>query len=175
MATQATPSPATPAPKRTTKAGINLENFEDIIVYKDVPEVSEVTSLDDALGRLGNDTKKLFSIIRSGLQEQAIEAARNSADGWLLMTDDRKPVTDPSGALVPFTGALADAEDVNPVVLQIAKSAFDYDSIDSEDPKSAEKKRESKQAAKDLIKTMPKILDGLKRKAAAKNAKPTAA
>lgn len=152
-------------PKRTTKGGVDLDSFEDVLLYKDVPVVAEVKDINDALGRLGNDHKKLLGIIRDGLQQEAINSARDANEGWKVMDSETRKPTE-----VAFGGTLANAEIVNPTVLMFAKNNFGYDEIDGKDPKSAEKKREAKQAAKDLIKSLPVVLEGLKKRSAALNA-----
>ena len=140
---------------RTTKSGIDLNTFEDVKLYKDVPSVAEVASVQDALARLGNDHNKLLTIIRDGLQSEAVAAARGSQEGWKQIDEDGKP-TD-----TQFSGSLANGEDVNPVVLMFAKLNFGYD-----EAKNADEKRAAKQSAKEMIKGMPKVLEGLKNKAA---------
>lgn len=163
MASQA--NTLTETAKRTTKGGTDLNTFEEVLLYKDIPVVPEVKDMNDALARLGNDHKKLLSIIKDGLQQEAINKAREDASGWKVMdAETRKPTED------VFTGTLANAEIVNPTVLLFAKNNFGYDEIDSKDPESATKKRAAKDAAKDLIKSMPVILEGLKKRSAALNA-----
>ena len=145
---------------RTTKRGLDLTSFEDLTIYKEVPVVAEVANVEDALARLNGDNSKLLSIIRDGLQQEAVSEARKSADGWKLIDEDGKPTE------TAFAGSLANSEDVNPVVLMFAKLNFGYD-----DAKNADEKRAAKQAAKDMIKQMPPVLEGLRKKAEASSAK----
>lgn len=165
-----TPSNGTAAPAalpviRTTRGGVSLETFDDVKLFKNVPEVSEVTSVAEALERVGNDEKKLFSIIRAGLNAAAVEAARESSDGWLLIDDSGKDTTE------VFAGTLVSSEILNPLVLTLAKLSHDYDEIESKDPKSAEKKRAAKDAALEDIKQNPKMIESLKKKQLALQAK----
>ena len=155
MATsQTTPAPV---PKITTKSGTDLATFEDVRLYKAVPTVPPVQSVADALLRLGNDNARLLSIINEGLQSEAIEKARQSDDGWMLLDENGKETTE------AYTGSLANSEDVNPVVLMFAKLMFGYDEAAAK--KDADGKRAAKDKAREAIKGMPQVLDGLRAKA----------
>ncbi len=142
---------------RVTKGGLSSETFEDVTLYKDIPVVSPVTSLDDAMARLGNDTAKLFAIITEGIQSEAKESARKATDGWLTFDENEKPTSE------VFTGNLLASEVVNPIVLQFAKLMFDFPEGKGSDP---DKKRASKQAARDYIKNDAKLMEGLRKKSA---------
>lgn len=153
MDTNATPKPET---LRTTRRGIDLSNFDDVTLYKDVPKPTAVTSIQDALHALGNDHNRLMEIVNSGLASDAVEKARLADEGWLILSEDGKATSD------VFSGQLASSEVVNPTVLLFAKNNFDYDSAET-----SEEKRAAKQAAKDLIRSMPKVLEGLQKRSAA--------
>jgi hypothetical protein len=153
--TQANPAPST-EPIRTTKRGIDLSTFEDVTLYKDVPRPHVVDSIQAALAALGNDHNRLMEIVNSGLASAAVENARTSDAGWLKLDDDGKPTQE------TFDGQLASNEVVNPTVLLFAKNNFDYDRAET-----PEAKRAAKQSAKDLIRSMPKVLEGLQKRSAA--------
>ena len=72
------------------------------------------------------------------------------------MDDDGKQTTE------VFSGQLASTEVVNPIVLMFAKLSFDYESATTPEAKKA-----AKQAAKDYIRTVPKILEDIQKKSAA--------
>ena len=137
--------------KSISKSGIALPAFETVTLYKDVDNVPAVTSMTDALDRVGNDEAKLLKIIEAGLQEESEQAARASADGW----------TDAEGKV--FDAPLVNSEDLNPIVLQFAKLNYDYDVHQANS--NADGKREAKKQAIEDIKGMPKVLEGLTRKA----------
>ena len=137
--------------KAITKSGIALPAFETVTLYKDVPNVPSVTSMSDALDRVGNDEAKLLKIIEAGLQEESEQSARASAEGW----------TDAEGKV--FDAPLVNSEDLNPIVLQFAKLNYDYDVHQANG--NADGKREAKKQAIEDIKGMPKVLEGLTRKA----------
>jgi hypothetical protein len=148
---------------RTTKSGLDLTSFEDVTLYKKVPVIAEVHSLEDALHRLGNDKAKLLTILRDGLQAEATRSARESSEGWKVLEEGKETET-------PFEGTLANPEDVNPVVLMFAKLNFGFDDIvtTKENPQAGrDAKAAAKQAAKDLIRSMPQVLTALQKKAAA--------
>lgn len=159
MATsQTSATPAAPAPKLTTKKVKNLETFEDVLLAKTVPTVPPVVSVEEALRRVGNDHKKLLSLIQEGLQADAIESARDSNDGWFETDDDGDPTE------VPFTGTAADSKVVNFAVLSVAKMMFDFDSATTK-----EQKREAKKLAAEEIKSNPRMLASLQKRAAPKS------
>lgn len=145
--------------KRTTKGGLDLNTFENVKLFKEVPIVPPVTSVEEALARVGNDTSKLMKLLTDGLQSEAVEAARSDNSDWKMIDADDKDTEQ------VFEGTLANTEDVNPVVLMFAKLNHGFDDIDSKAPNSADLKRAAKQAAIADIKEMPKVLDGLRRKA----------
>jgi hypothetical protein len=139
--------------QRTTKSGIDLSTFDDVLLFKDVPLVAEVADIPDALARLGNDNKKLLAIIRDGLQAEAIRAAREDSNGWKKTDENGKPTDE------VFNGTLASNEVVNPVVLMFAKLNFGYDKATN-----ADEKRVAKDKAREMIKGMPVVLEGLRTK-----------
>lgn len=142
---------------RTTKSGVNLANFEDVTLFKTVPQVAAVTSIEDALTRLGGDVNKLFSVITDGLNSLAVDAARKSSEGWLEVDETGKDTEK------VFEGTLVSPEILNPMVLQVAKLNYGFDEIPKSD-KSADLKREAKAKAMQDIKDSPLILAGMKRK-----------
>lgn len=145
---------------KTTKRGLDLSTFNDVLLYKKVPAIVPVDKMEHALSRVSGDHAKLLKFINDGLQAEAVAAARNDNSGWMLIDDQDKETTD------VFSGQLANAEDVNPIVLQFAKLSFGYEDIDSKDPKSAELKKASKDQAKAFIRTIPRIMEDLQKKAA---------
>jgi hypothetical protein len=151
-------APAAPAPKLTTKKVKNLDTFEDVLLAKTVPTVPPVVSVEEALHRVGNDHKKLLSLIQEGLQADAIEQARNSNDGWFETDEDGDP-TD-----VEFTGTAADSKVVNFAILNVAKIMFDFDAATTK-----EQKREAKKLAAEEIKSNPRMLASLQKRAAPKS------
>ena len=151
----ATPSNVTTL--RTTKSGINLEDFSDVSLYKVVPQVAAVTSIQDALDRLGNDSTKLFEVITDGLNSLAVEKARKDGEGWLQVDENGKDTTE------TFKGTLVSPEVLNPVVLMMAKLNHGFDEI-PKSADSAELKRKAKEAALEDIKSSPIVLAGLKKK-----------
>lgn len=140
----------------TTKRGIDLSTFEDVTLYKVVVPPARVEKVNDALALLGNDHSKLMSIINQGLAADAVATSRKNMEGWCKMDDDGKQTTE------VFSGQLASTEVVNPIVLMFAKLSFDYESATTPEAKKA-----AKQAAKDYIRTVPKILEDIQKKSAA--------
>lgn len=142
---------------KTTRSGVSLEDFSDVSLFKSVPQVAEVTSLEDALARLGGDSNKLFSVITNGLNSLAVEAARKDSSGWLKIDENGKETSE------VFTGTLVSSEVLNPVVLMLAKLNHGFDEIPKGE-NSADLKREAKEKALQDIKDSPIVLAGLKKK-----------
>lgn len=143
---------------RTPKSGINLEDFSEVSLFKLVPQVAAVTSIEDALARLGNDPSKLFSVITDGLNGLAVEEARKSQEGWLTVDENGKDTQE------VFKGTLVSPEVLNPVVLMLAKLNHGFDEIEKKSDKSADLKRAAKEKAMEDIKNSPIVLAGLKKK-----------
>lgn len=149
-------NPNTPVaePLRPQATLFDLDTMEEVLLYKEV-EFSDVTTSEEALARLGNDTAKLLEVINRGLRSEiASEAKKNPSIPW--MQEDEK------GNLVPFSGTLVNAKDVNTFALNMAKSIFGYS---KEMP--IEKRREAKQNALNVIKNTEVIRENFKKQATA--------
>lgn len=131
---------------------LDLTTFENVTLEKDL-EFAPVTSVSEASERLGNDASKLLKVINDGLEAEARRQARKDPNGWSALNDDDERV--------PFTGTPANAKVVNGMVLTLAKSVFGFSKDLSKDAKAA-----SKESARNLIKSTPAILEGLKKSAA---------
>ena len=153
---------------RTTKGGISLDDFSDVKLYKDVPAIAPPATVKDALEYLGNDHAKLLKIIHSGLQADAVTTARENESGWLKFDEDGKPTSE------SFSGSLVSGEILNPVVLnlsrinpvEVVRNGKTVE-ITWDDAQSPEEKRAVKAATIDMIRTTPRIVEGLKKKMAA--------
>lgn len=140
------------------KSGISLDTFDTIKLYRDYTVPEPVTSVEDALSRLGHDHAKLLAVISDGLKAAIQNEARTATDGWYQLGD--------GDAKEPFDGQLADSEDVNPVVLMFAKLSFGYD-----EAKTPEERKAAKTSAFEYVKSDPKIVASLQKKASARAAK----
>ena len=153
------------APSRTTKSGISLESFDDVKLFKFVPATPAVTSVQDALSRLGNDHAKLLSIIHSGLQAEAVSSARNDDSNWLMIDENGKD-TDQT-----FSGSLVSSDILNPFVLAMSRvnpatvlrNGKEVE-ITWDECQSPEEKRAVKDATLEMIRTTPRIVANLKKK-----------
>ena len=157
---------------RTTKGGIDLESFEDVKLFKDVPTPAEPKSVQDALTVLGNDHAKLLKIIHSGLVQEAVASARNSDAGWLKFDENGKETAE------GFSGTLVSSEILNPVVLNLSRinpvevlRNGNKVEITWDEAQDREEKRAVKDATLEMIRSTPRIVEGLKKKmaSAAKN------
>lgn len=155
-------TPSAPGTVLTTKAGTNLETFDEVKMYKRIPKVAPITSVNDALAQVGGDHAKLFTLLTNAVQAHAIEAARQSNDGWKVMDEDGKETEE------AFTGQLAIPEVVNPYVLFFAKNEFGFDKPDA----TPDSRRKAKEDAREYIRTNEVLLNSLKKKSAALAATP---
>ncbi len=152
-------------PSRTTKSGISLESFEDVKLFKLVPATAPVTSVQDALTRLGNDHAKLLAIIHSGLQAETVNAARQDDSGWLKIDENGKDTSE------TFEGSLVSSDILNPFVLAMSRvnpatvlRAGKEVEITWDECQSPEEKRAVKDATLEMIRTTPRIVANLKKK-----------
>ena len=162
---------AAPATVRTTKSGIDLNSFNDVKMYKDLPKLPAVTSIEDALARINHDKEKLLTLLSAALQAEAVESARTSEDGWLLFDDNGAPTSE------AFAGTLIAKDVLNPVVLNLARinstpviRGGKTVEITWDEAENGVEKRAVKESTLEMIRTTPKIVEGLKRKMAATNA-----
>lgn len=166
----ATPSGVSaPETIKTQKSGLDLTTFSDVKMFKTVTPPSKVTSINEALAHLGNNHEKLLEIVNSGLREAEIEKSRASSEGWVTVDEEGKET--------PFEGTLIEKDEdvvsVNQLVLALAKNVFGYDDADSisDVDKKRAAKRDSKEQAKEYIRSNEKMLNGLKARLAKSAAK----
>lgn len=144
---------------KAQRSQLDLESFEDVTLIK-VGSFTPVTTTAEALARLANDSAKFIEVINRGLKSEEQQAmVDNSSIPW--------KIEDEEGNLTDYTGATADKKVVNALVLNLAKSAA-YPPYEKD--ATAEVKRNAKDFAKNMIKTTPMILEGLKKNAAAASA-----
>ena len=149
-------TPSTTETLKIQKSVFDLDSFEDVTLVKEVA-YSPVASTEEALARLGNDAAKLIAVINDGLRTELRTSERENPAGFVLADEDGKPTEE------TFAGTIADSGKVNAVVLAMAKSVFGLN------PKaSREEKRKAKDAAINLVRTTPAIVEGLRNSAAAK-------
>ena len=72
----------------------DLDTFTEVTVVKEHEAAPEITSIQQALELLGNDSKRLFTIIQGGIEADIKREAGDSPEGWLMETDE--------GELIPF-------------------------------------------------------------------------
>ena len=104
-----------PKMKEVTKTGTSLDTLQEVTLYKQVAHVPEIKDMKEALARVNNDQTKLLKMIRDGLQEEAVNVARNDENGWKVV-DENGNQTDQT-----FSGALISRAILNPAVLAMCK------------------------------------------------------
>lgn len=133
---------------RVQKQILDGETFEKTTLVKTF-EFSPASTVEEAMQRLGGDTKKFLEVINEGLVSAVREDLKANLDGW--STENEK------GELEPFTGKAVDDSKFNALVLTMAKASFDYFKA-----KTAEEKKASKDRAAAVIKATPILLDGMR-------------
>lgn len=141
--------------KTTQKLVFDLDKFEDVLLKKEYTVPSAPTSLEEALGAVGNDQARLLKVIHDGLMAEANSTAYNDKEGW--------NATDEEGDIAgPYSGSFASEElgkKIDAAVLNLAKLSGYDKSL------SREKKRELKQSAITFIRSNPAILENIKAQA----------
>lgn len=150
-----TPSNGTAKTSRVQRTLFNLDTFQDVTLVKDFPAPAPVETVQDALARLGNDSKALMAIINGGLLAEERNKQAGDPNGWMELDEESGNVGG------PFNGTVADIKKVNALVLTMAKTVFGY----SKDLTN-EQKEATKNQAKEFIQSTPKIREGLKTSAA---------
>lgn len=135
--------------ERVNNTVFDLDSFDDVLLFKNVA-FEPVTTTQEALARVGNDTAKFMEIVNEGLRQHVRESAKNdNSTPWLQEDED--------GDVSEFTGTIASGKDVNTLKLTLAKTLFGYGKA-----KDADAKRASKAKAMDFIKSNDEIRESLK-------------
>lgn len=137
-----------------TRTLFDLDSMADVTLQKEVPDFEPVTTAQEAMHRLGNDTAKFLQVINDGLMGHLRDSVKDNNDIPWQVADDE-------GNLAVFAGTPADSKAVNGLVLNLAKSVFGYTKESTPD-----EKRAAKDSALEMIKATPKIVEGLKKNAA---------
>lgn len=140
---------------RVQRTIFDLDSFAEVTLAKEI-DFAPVTSVQDALARLSNDSGKLISIVNEGLRAEARRIAGGDPRDWRSLNEDG----DVNGA---FAGTVADPKAVNALVLTLAKTVFGYSQDLSKDQRQA-----AKDSAMGMIASTPAIKEGLKKSAALK-------
>lgn len=126
-------------------------NLEDITAVKTV-EFTPAATVEEAQNRAG---EKFLAALNLGLRSLEMEKAKNSTEGFFVVSDDGT-VSD-----VPFSGNVLSDEQVKRVQVQIltfAKMAADGSGDNWDKSLSSEKKRAYKEAAREAMKESPAIM-----------------
>jgi hypothetical protein len=124
------------------------ETFEKVTLVKEFT-FSPASTVEEAMQRLGGDTKKFLDVVNEGLVSAVREQMRADSNGW--------GIEDDKGNIEPWSGSAIDDSRYNALVLSMAKASFGYF-----DAKTKEEKRASKENAAAVIKATPVLLKGLK-------------
>lgn len=146
-------SPSTKEVVKIQKGLFDLDSFQEVTLYKE-GEFTPVSSTQEALARVGNDSSKFLALVNEGLRAEYQRDLRSTADGWFTEDED-------TNARTPFTGTIANIKAVNSLVLTLAKTVFGY----SKDL-SSEAKKAAKESAMNMVASTPAIKEGLKKSAA---------
>lgn len=140
--------------ERIQSTFFDLEKFEDVTVAKDV-NFTSVESVDEAVARLGGDTKKLLAVVNDGLRSEFRRVERANPAGYRTFVDPEAPQNGELNG--EYSGSLADVKYVNQSITNFAKMVF---------PDEYESSRAvAKAKAIEMIKATPSILAALKKNA----------
>lgn len=142
-----------------TDTVFDLDSFDEVKLVKNPPPFQTVSSIEEALSRLGNDSTKLLQVLNDGLiGEYRDQFAADPSQPWHTFDDEGEP----NGV---FTGTIAESKSVNNLVLTLAKTVFGF----SKDM-TPEQKKAAKASAKEMIAANDAIKNGLRKSAAKKTA-----
>lgn len=138
----------------------DLTQFDDVKLVKTVALPAPVTSVEEALAVVGNNSDALLKVINAGLSEHVKEQARAEKTGWKVEDEDGN-LSD-----TEYTGKYAEgdvAKTVNGAILNFAKmlamGAGGWDSLKGEDGRK--KKAEFKAMAVQNFRANPAVLASL--------------
>lgn len=126
-------------------------NLDDVTAVKTI-EFTAAENEDDAKNRAG---EKYLYALNLGLRQLEMEKAKNSTEGFFVVSDDGT-VSD-----VPFSGNVLSDDQVKRVQVQVltfAKMASEMAGETWDKSLSAEKKRAYKDSAKEAMKESPAIM-----------------
>ena len=152
----------------TQKTGFDLESKSDVLVVK-IGSLAPITSMQDFVSRLGNDSQTILKVINDGME--AYEAERLRADSsvpWQTEEEDENGET----VLTPFEGNLISEENGKKLavnVLNIAKLMFGYPAskLPKDAPASVKSetkalKQVAKLKAQEMLLSNPAVVEALK-------------
>lgn len=144
-----------------TREVFDLDTFDEVKLGKEY-EFTPVTTIEEALAALGNDSAKLLEVLNDGMREEMRSQVRATSDGWrtFALDNDGEPTEDLNGE---FAGTPADMKSVNALVLTLAKTVFGFSK-----ELTKEQKRAAKESAKEMVKSNDAIKAGLRKSAATK-------
>lgn len=145
---------AAPAAKqiRTQQTVFDLESKDNVTLYK-VGEFTPVTTMQDFVARLGNDSAKILEIINDGLKAFELAQLEKNGEPWMVEGED--------GALTPFAGVTISEEKSKQFaanVLNMAKMLFGYNK-----DMTKEDKRKAKDQAEAMLLGNPAVIEALKK------------
>ncbi len=155
-----------------SKSGFDLISKTEVQLKKTGTD-TPVSSINDFVSRLNNDSAAILKLVQNAYREYAEERLAGNSEPWLLATQEK----DSSGAekevLVPFEGFLLEGErlkNFQATVLNAAKSFFAYPdekpakgSTPEEVKAWQEAKRVATDSARDMFLSNPAAVAALKK------------
>ena len=139
-----------------TRSVVNLDDFSKVTLGKAVLDTwSGISNTTEALAAVGNDSDVFLTIVKEGLRAKARREAGQDLEGFRTFNESGEL----NGA---FTGSMGHPKVVNAQVLTMAKMSIEGDW--SKADKAA--KKAAREDAVATIKSVPKILESMKRKSA---------
>jgi hypothetical protein len=163
--TQTTPAPSTIEISKS-KSVFDLDSKADVSVIK-VGQFTPVTTMQEFVERLGNDSAAILKVVNDGLIAFATEQLATANDvPWKVVDDEGNPGADFNGTLL----SEEKTKQLGATVLNIAKMMFGYPDVPrgtkqtpAELAANRAKKSEAKQAAIDFVLSNPAAVEALKK------------
>lgn len=138
---------------KVTQTVTALETMEDVKLVK-IIDFENVTTPEEALQRLGNDSAKLLEVINRGLQADAKDAAKTDDSNWRTLDEKGNP----NG---PFSGEMVDPDKVGGLIREMSKIGGYTDNKGN-----PEKRRQIREKATQMVKAMIQGNEELKKSVA---------
>lgn len=144
------------------KEYFDMDSFDTVTVGAQIELPAKPASLSEVQQLFQGNEGRLLDIIYSGMVKEAEVNADKQPDLMWRSLDDEGELTDE----LYDTSRSADSDKkkvINDFILSFAKAAFGFTTNKGRDPKVREANQKAKDAAKQMIKNNPAMLDAMKK------------
>lgn len=145
---------------RVSKSVFDLDSKGEVNVVKTLPDWRGVSTMQEFMARMGNDTEAILSVINDGLEAYDREQLAKNGQPWFL--------EDEEGNLTPFAGTLLSekaSKSFAATVLANAKMIFGYakEMVKGDSEANRKAKKAAKEAAQEMMLSNPIVIEALKK------------